>query len=219
MTIKTLTSDYFETFKKCPRAFYFKYIKDIRFSSKKDVYKLGRDIHSMVYYKLRGLSLAKIEQNLDEVTNKHWENLKSNQLLQNKLVCAEWGFDVPIDEDYWVNGRIDAVFRQGAEYIIADWKTGQSLPYAPEESYQAMIYMWAFYKCQDDLGIEFEPEQLKFIFVSTEKEGVQKEVQCSKEMVEKIDTLLKDKIAEINAMCKFDKNESSCTFCPYESIC
>lgn len=217
--IKTLTSDYFETLKKCHKAFYFKYVKGINFSTKKDVYKLGRDIHSMIYYKLQGMPLEKIEKNLDEQTLKHWENLKNDTIIQNELICAEWGFDVPLDEEHWINGRIDAVFKSGDEYIIADWKTGQNLPYAPSESYQSMIYMWAFYQCQEDLGLNFAPEQLKFVFVSTENQGVHKEVQCSSEMIEKIDMLLKDKIKEAETIETYDKNEKSCIFCPYESIC
>lgn len=217
--IKALTSDCFETLKRCPYAYYLKYVKGIRFADRKGAYQLGRDIHSLAYYKLQGLPIEKIEKNLDEVSKKHWVNLQKYPLLSEKLVCAEWGFDVPIVDEYWINGRIDAVFSIGDEYVIADWKTGQSLPYAPEESYQALIYMWAFYCCQDDLGLKFEPEQLKFIFVSTEKEGVQKEVQCSREMISKIDSLLKEKIKEMEEAESFEKIKNSCGFCPYEGIC
>lgn len=217
--IKTFTSDHFETYKRCPKAYYYKYIKKIRFALQKDTYKLGRNIHSLVYYKLRGLPLKKLESSLDETTRKHWENICDHPLLNKKLVCAEWGFDILLGDDFWLNGRIDAVFEDNSQYIIADWKTGQSLPYAPAEKFQAMIYMYSFYKAQDDLGISFEPSQLKFVFVSSDKKNVQKEIICSEEMICEIEKNLTDMAAQIEAIKEFEADNTNCHFCEFQQIC
>jgi len=221
--IKTFTSDHFETYKRCPKAYYYKYIKGIKFALQKDTYKLGRSTHSLIYYHLRGLPLSKIEANLDEITQEHWQNISQNPLLSKKLVCAEWGFDILLGENTWLNGRIDAVFETGhqacKQYIIADWKTGENLPYNPEEKYQAMIYMYAFYKAQKDLGLEFEPHQLKFIFVSTKKENLEKEITCSGDMILEITQNLLGMVDEIESKRAFEPNKKSCAFCDFAQIC
>lgn len=217
--IKTFTSDHFETYKRCPKAYYYKYIKGIKFALQKDTYKLGRSIHSLVYYHLRGLPLSKMEADLDEVTQEHWQNISQHSLLSKKLVCAEWGFDIALGESIWLNGRIDAVFEDNGQYIIADWKTGENLPYNPEEKYQAMIYMYAFYKAQKDLGIEFEPHQLSFVFVSTKKENLQKEITCSGDMILEISQKLLGMVDEIESRSHFELNKKNCAFCDFSQIC
>jgi len=217
--IKVFTSDHFETYKRCPKAYYYKYIKGIRFALKKDTYKLGRSIHSLVYYKLMGQSLSKIEHALDDTTQKHWENISDNWLLSQKLICAEWGFDILLKDDVWLNGRIDAVFEHNKTYVIADWKTGANLPYAPEEKFQAMIYMYAFFKAQKDLGLDLEASQLKFIFVSSEKKGVEKEIICSDEMIKDIEEKLSGMVGEIEAAIEFESNIKSCLSCEFQQIC
>lgn len=217
--IKTFTSDHFETYKRCQKAYYYKYLKGIKFALQKDTYKLGRSIHSLIYYHLRGLCLSKIEADLDEITQEHWQNIYQNALLSKKLVCAEWGFDILLGENIWLNGRIDAVFEDNGQYIIADWKTGESLPYNPEEKYQAMIYMYAFYKAQKDLDIEFEANQLRFVFVSTKKENLEKEIICSEEMIVEIERKLAGMVEEIEAKCDFEPNKKSCIFCDFAQIC
>lgn len=217
--MKTFISDHFETYKKCPKAYYYKYIKGIKFALQKDTYKLGRGIHSLVDYHLRGLPLAKIEANLDELTKEHWQNVLKSPLLSKKVVCTEWGFDILLGENIWLNGRIDAIFEDNGQYIIADWKTGQNLPYNPEEKYQAMIYMYAFYNAQKDLGIAFEPKQLKFIFVSTKKEHLTKEIACSEEMILEIEQNLLGMVDEIESEVDFEPNKKSCAFCDFTQIC
>lgn len=218
--MKVFTSDNFETYKRCPKAYFYKYIKGIRFALKKDTYKLGRSIHSLVYYKLMGQSLEKIEHALDEVTQKHWENISDNWLLSKKVVCAEWGFDVLLGDDFCLNGRIDAVFEDDdGSYIIADWKTGESLPYAPAEKFQAMIYMYAFFKSRKDLGLDFAPEKLRFIFVGSSKKGLEKEVACSAEMIAEIEEKLLGIVAEIDSRIDFEPNKKGCAFCEFQQIC
>jgi CRISPR/Cas system-associated exonuclease Cas4 (RecB family) len=217
--IKTFTSDHFETYTRCPKAYYFKYIKGIRFALAKDTYQLGRSIHSLVYYKLRGLPIKKIEKDLDETTSEHWHNLSDNQLLEANCVCSEWGFDIPLNNDLWLNGRIDAVFEKDGKYIIVDWKTGQSLPKDPESKYQAMIYMLAFYKAKKDLGLDFEPEDLSFVFVGTHKKGDERKIICSKDKLVEIEQILLGMASEIEEQTDFCANKKSCTFCDFAQIC
>ena len=214
------TSDHFDTYQRCPKAYQYKYIKGIRFALKKDTYKLGRNIHSLVYYKLMGQPLDKIEHALDLETQKHWENISDNWLLSKKVVCAEWGFDVILGGEYFLNGRIDAVFQDDdGSYIIADWKTGESLPYSPEEKFQAMIYMYAFFKAQKDLGLDFTPARLRFVFVGSAQKGLEKEVTCSDEMISEIEEKLSNMVAEILSDTGFEANKKSCAFCEFQQIC
>lgn len=217
--ITTFTSDHFETYQKCPMAYYYKYKKGIRFALAKDTYKLGRSIHSLVDYKLRGLDLGKIEKDLDENTLRHWQNLEDDALLDLEVVCTEWGFDVPLFDNIWLNGRIDAVFKDGDNYIIADWKTGPRLPLDPDDKYQAMIYMLAFYKAQKDLGLDFEPENLRFVFVGTNKFGDKKEISCSKEKLLEIEKILVSMASQIEEAKEFAVNKKNCKFCDFANIC
>lgn len=217
--IQVFTSDCFETYQKCPKAYFYKYIKGIRFALKKDTYKLGRNIHSLAYYKLRGHSLEKIGHALDENTLKHWQNIAENQLLGQKVICAEWGFDILLKDDIWLNGRIDAVFEHDGNYIIADWKTGENLPYVPEDKFQAMIYMYAFLKAQKDLGLNFEPSSLKFIFVGSSDKNFEKEITCSNEMINDIEEKLLGMTEKMTEDTEFATNKKSCKFCDFQKIC
>lgn len=216
---KVFTSDHFETYKKCPKAYLYKYEKNIRFAIKKDTYMLGRDIHSLVYYKLKGHSLDKVEHALDEDTRKHWQNIAFHPLLKKKLICAEWGFDILLKDDIWLNGRIDAVFEDDGNYIIADWKTGENLPYAPENKFQAMIYMYAFFMSQKDLGLNFEASQLKFIFIGSAEKNLEKEIICNYEMIKDIEKNLLSMSREMLANTDFEANKKSCKFCDFQKIC
>lgn len=218
--IKVFTSDHFETYKRCPRAYYYKYIKGIKFALKKDTYKLGRSIHSLVYYKLLGQPLGKIEQALNETTKKHWENILDNRLLSKKVICAEWGFDVLLGDDCCLNGRIDAVFQDDdGSYVIADWKTGESLPYSAEEKFQSMIYMYAFFKAQKDLGLCFEPCRLRFVFVGSARKNLEKEIQCSDEMIIEIEKKLAGMVVEMLSDSEFAPNKKTCGMCEFQQIC
>ncbi len=217
--IKVFTSDCFETYQRCPRAYYYKYIKGIKFALKKDTYKLGRNIHSLAYYKLQGHSLRKIEHALDENTRKHWENISDNPLLTKNVICAEWGFDILLKDSVWLNGRIDAVFEDEGNYIIADWKTGEKLPHVPEDKFQAMIYMYAFFRAQKDLGLDFEPYRLKFVFVGSSEKNLEKEIICNYEMINEIEEKLLGMSGKIIADTDFMPNKKRCDFCDFQKIC
>ena len=215
-------SNNFEVWQRCQKQYWFKYVKKLAFFDSKEKYDLGRNIHSLIFYKIKGFDISKIENSLDEKTLYHWNYIKNHQIFTNKNILAEWGFNVPLKNKYWLIGRIDAIFydKNRNKYIIADWKTAQQLPKSPDKNFQALMYMYCFFKARHDLNLEFQPEDLEFQFISTnEKEGIEL-INCSKQLLDNAENLFIDTIEEINTCTNFAQNKGKeCQNCPYLSIC
>ena len=215
-------SNHFEVWQRCQQQYWFKYIKKLSFFDSKEKYNLGRNIHSLIFYKIKGFDISKIEQSLDEKTLYHWNYIKKHPIFENPNILAEWGFNVPLEKKYWLIGRIDAIFhdKNRNKYIIADWKTAQQLPKSPDTNFQALMYMYCFYKARYDLNLEFLPEDIEFQFISTnEKEGSET-INSSSQLLNNAEILFIKTIEEINTLTNFEKNKGQeCINCPYQSIC
>jgi hypothetical protein len=81
-------SNNFELWNKCKRQYYFRYVKKLTFFDSKEKYKLGRNIHSLIYYKIRGFDTSKIERTLDAKPSA-LDTSKTTH-VKNEAVLAEW---------------------------------------------------------------------------------------------------------------------------------
>ncbi|MFA6989413.1 MAG: PD-(D/E)XK nuclease family protein, partial [Candidatus Gastranaerophilaceae bacterium] len=166
----TYTNSQLNTWSECKKKYYFKYVKKINIPEKPAAYELGRNVHSLINYYLRGHDIAIIEKNLDTETKTHWFALKNYSLLKNKVLKSEWEFNSKIGETkYWLNGRVDAIFgdEKNNKYIIADWKTGQNIPKNPESSLQSASYLYSVFRAQKDLKLSINYEDLSFLYIKT----------------------------------------------------
>lgn len=217
--MQMLMSDHFETYKKCPKAYYYKYILGIKIFQHKDKFTLGKNIHALASYKAKGLNINKLLNIMSEEEKLHWQNLLSNDFFNYPQIAVEWGFDVHLDGDFWLNGRIDAIFKKNNKIIIVDWKTGQNLPELPEESFQSMIYLYAFYNSQKDFDIEFSASDIEFWFVETKISKSVKIIEINDEKMQKIEKRLIKTSQDISNDKVFECKKNNCKFCDFLEIC
>lgn len=220
----TYTNSQLNTWCECKRKYYFKYVKKINIPEKKTNFELGRNVHALINYYLKGHDIAIIEKNLDEETTNHWYAVKNYPLLKNKTIKSEWEFNSRVgDTKYWLNGRVDAIFLDGnSKIIIADWKTGQNIPKNPETSLQASVYLYSVFRAQKDLKLSINYEDLSFFYIKTPE---CKEV-CINYSAEKEKMYEKTFLNIINEVETFDFDKKiqvtqnkKCQNCPYSAFC
>ena len=188
-----------------------------------DFSTLGKSVHALVNYKLNGHNIDSLLKNADKDVLEHWEKLISSKIFEHKPILTEWGFDCRIgNTEYWLNGRIDAVFHdeKNNKYIIADWKTGKNIPKDEDTSYQSMVYLYAFYSAQKDLGVELLPSQVEFQYISTKSDEIIPPIVYSEEKHKIFEERFLDLIDRINKLEK-EPEVNGCNekFCEYSFIC
>lgn len=160
--------DMFNTWKKCKAKYYYKYIKKVNWPEFGSDFKTGKEIHALADYSLRGQNIEHLLENASEEVKLLWENFNNLDILNIKLIVTEWPFNAKVpNSQYWLNGRIDAIFYDEitSKYIIADWKSSENLDKAINQSYQHLIYMYSLCNSCNDLGLEIAPENLVFQYI------------------------------------------------------
>ncbi len=163
--------DHFNTWQTCPRRYYFKYIKKLDWSDFSEDYELGKSFHALINYHLNGFETDFLLKTASNELKNCWELIKNHSILDKKLIKTEWGFNSRIaNTSNWLLGRIDAIFycQESNKYIIADWKTGKYIPKNIESDFQHKLYLYAFFNCKSDLGLDFKQEDLEFQYVKIE---------------------------------------------------
>ena len=217
------TNSMLKDWKTCKNRYYFKYVKKISIPKSEENFELGRKVHAMISYYLNGFDMGIMERSAGEEVLKHYNSILRHPLLQQEHFLSEWGFTVSVGNTANVFvGRIDAIFydKETNKYTIADWKTGMNIPKVAALDVQAQIYMYAFFRAQKDLGIEFEPEDLSFVFVQTPSLN-ESRVDFSKELYESFE---QDFLSEIKAMQNCTQplsahDKPACRFCEYRFMC
>ena len=215
-------SNQFETWDRCKKMYYLKYIKNLYFPDDTD-YSEGRNFHALVNYYLKGFNVEIFFKNIDESLLSVWERFKSYSLENKKLIVSEWDFNSKIgDTKYWLTGRIDAVFfdTEKSEYIIVDWKTGTSSNKPMNENYQCMAYLYSFYNAYRDLNIELDFDNLSFEFVNLSECFEIRSLGYSKKFHIEFENNFISKINEINTFSNY-KDVDNCNdrFCNYKKLC
>ena len=207
----------------CKSRYYYKYVKKISIPKREENFELGKKVHALISYYLNGFDIRKMEKSASEEVLRHYNSILKHPLLRQEYFLSEWGFNVCVgDTDSVFTGRIDAIFydKKNNTYTIADWKTGMNIPKVAALDEQARIYLYAFYRAQKDLKIEFMPENLRFVFVQTPTLN-ESSVTFSKELYEEIEQDLLRKTKEMqNCKNKPEYKElTACKFCEYRFIC
>ena len=217
------TNSMLKDWKTCKNKYWFKYIKKICIPQKENNFELGRKVHALISYYLNGFDTEFIEKTVSDEVLEHYKSILKHPFLKYKHFLSEWGFNVNIKntENLFV-GRIDAIFcdEQNNKYFIADWKTGMGIPQIPLIEPQAQIYLYAFFKAQKDLKINFKEEDLSFTFIQTPtlKES---SINFSKELYEKFEDDFLTTINDINSY-KYEKEfdeGKKCKYCEYKFMC
>lgn len=219
-------SDQFETWQKCRKQYYYKYVKKLNFPVAEENFELGKTVHTLVFYKLKGFDTSNFETNLDKDIFKHWDALKKHPIFELEPIVYEWGFNSRVkDSNYWLNGRIDAVFYDKSikKYIIVDWKTGQNIPKNAEKSFQCKIYLNAFFNARKDLNLDIKHSDVIFQFIKTPDFEEIEPIEYSQEKNDEYENEFKLILDEINSTDYFpkcsEKISKNCKYCNYKSLC
>lgn len=216
-------SDSFNTWKTCKKRYYFKYINGLNWAEGENNFKLGKSVHALINYYLRGFNIDKLLLNADEDIKNSWDVIENHPILKNKVIATEWTFNSKIkNTKSWLNGRIDAIFYDSDDkkYIIADWKTGQNIPKDPDNSFQCMIYLYSFYNAQKDLRLEFAHDELVFQYVKISDKVEIYSIPYSQEKEKIFGRIFEDLVNEIESE-KIFNNSNPCALknCQYKILC
>lgn len=168
MNKNTFISDQFNVWKKCRKKYYYKYIRNLNWPEFQSDYHLGKSVHALINYHLKGFSTDILLKNADNEIIERWNLIKGHPLLKMDVIATEWAFNSKISgTNHWLKGRIDAILydKEQKKYLVIDWKTGENIPKKPEDNFQHVIYLNAFFNSQKDLKIELSQEDLIFQYV------------------------------------------------------
>ncbi len=215
--------DRFNTWQTCPKKYYFKYIKEIKYPEFHQDYQLGNSVHALIDYYLRGLNIQHLLQNADEEILKNWESIKNHPILNKKLIKTEWSFNTKLgNTPHWLIGRIDAIFfdEEKNKFIIADWKTG-IIPKNVHNNFQHKIYLYAFYQGRKDWGLNIMPENLCFQYFKISPDAVEiTEIDFSEEKLLEYEENLEGIIKNIENSTDYPiTNICRIKFCQYNEMC
>jgi len=218
--------DHFNTWTSCRQKYYFKYLKELKTPEFHNDYELGKSLHALIDYKLRGFNIQPLLKDCDKEILTLWNSIKDNPVMNKKLISTELSFNTRIkDTNSWLMGRIDAIFfdEKQNKFIIADWKTGKIVPKDIYKTFQHKIYLYAFYKSQKDLGLEFTPEDLVFQYFKIIPDAVEiTEIKYSLEVMaeyEKIFLKILQEIENFSGETSSTAKICSVKTCPYLYIC
>lgn len=208
----TFSVNMLKTFDTCIKKFDFKYNQKISMPQNPELFEKGKKIHALANYYLRGANITKLETALSNEEKEVWEKLKSNEFFSKKCLHSEYNITSKVG-DYWVFGRLDALMKDGEDYFILDYKTGQ-IPQNPQNDFQTMVYLI----CADKILKEYN--SLKFIYIDL-KNNKNHVIEFSNSQRDIFENAIISKCKAITETKNFDENLSSskCKYCEYKKIC
>ena len=226
MNENIFTHDHFNTWQTCPKRYYFKYVKKLNWPDFNRDYELGKKVHALIDYYLRGLKINHLLKDAPDDVLECWNLIKNHSVLNKNLIKTEWSFNSRIKNnektENWLKGRIDAVFydTEQKKYIIVDWKTGKYIPKNIETNFQHKIYLYAFYNSRNDLKLDFKQEDLEFLYVKIKDKVSLNSINFSKEKEIEYKGEFLDIIKQINNTQNFI-NPDICPLkqCNYKNLC
>jgi CRISPR/Cas system-associated exonuclease Cas4 (RecB family) len=210
-----------KTWSKCQKKYEFDYVRKLNWPSNPKNFRLGKGVHQLLDYESRNLPIEPILQDTDEDIHQVWSILHRCRWATLPIIVSEWGFSLEVDGK-WIYGRIDRIVRDGDTIHILDWKTGTGIPKFPEEDWQTLIYLYAVYTAQRDLGISIRSDQLVFTYVQVRKgQVVERQIPYSDAMHQHTAQKLAETFRAIESTGSFRLPGPTCpdSFCPYRKIC
>lgn len=233
--INTYSSNMLKTFEECPKKYFLQYIENIQTPQSTKSAETGKNIHALINYYFNGFDVTKIVNSLSQQEKTLWQNFISLGIKKEDIYKSEYSFNVKINENNWLTGRIDAIIKINGEYHIYDWKTG-NIPKEPETDLQTCIYLFSTYKILKTKKIISNIEDIHFIYTNlktNEKVKInlnkEKYVELENKILHTIDKIQSYKVfspyyssnkkIEINEKSKHDCKNSKCQKCKYKTIC
>lgn len=199
-----------KTFDKCPKKFYFQYVEKIKVPHLDTPFEKGKKIHALANYFLQEINIENFEKALSPEEYIVWQNLKNNSFYQKKCLKTEFSLMCKIG-DYWVGGRLDAIVKDGENYYILDYKTGE-IPQNPEYDFQTMIYLL----CLDRYLKNYKTLSFVYIDLKNNKNIIIEFSSSKREQYEEKIKSICDKILNEKA---YKCSCAECKYCEFSKIC
>ena len=130
-----------KTYEKCPEKYYFRYIKNLQMPVNDDMFTMGKNIHALASYYLKGENIDNMEKSLTAEESDLWNYLRNIEYFKYTTVNTEYNLSVKLGNNFF-GGRLDALVKNDDRYYILDYKTG-SAPKNAEYDFQTIIYLLA----------------------------------------------------------------------------
>ena len=188
-------------FDECPQKYKFMYVDKISLPQNKYFFEKGKKI-----------LVSKLEKALTEKEKQIWNYLTSTEYFKYELLKSEYQLNMHLG-DCWIGGRLDALVKNGNNYYILDYKTGE-IPKNPEYDYQTMIYLL----CADKKIGDFQ--SLSFVYLDLKNNTEYKITfteKLKKEYIQRLSIILNRLTLVTNY--KNNKLQNVKCNCDYYKIC
>ena len=199
------------TFEECPVKYFYKFIKNINMPQLDKSFSVGKNIHALAAYYLKGDDISLFE--LDDNEQQMWDRLLSNKTFNLKTELVETNVACKID-NFWIGGRLDALVTNNSnEYYILDYKTG-GIPKNSKYNFQTIIYLL----CCDNM-LKNKYKKLYFTYISV-KSGESEIIKLNNQLKEEYITKLRNTISGIKKLTPpMPKHNKKCEYCGYIKVC
>ncbi len=216
-TNQAYTLNKLQMYDECPQKYKLCYIDKVHVIEPIVKTKTGNNIHNIINYYLQGSDVTKLTEALNKPEKLLWYNFKNSDIAKYKCYASEFAFNVKIDE-YWLTGRIDALFDAGDYYVIADWKTGEE--FSPENvRFQTSFYLLCMYEILKSKKLIEKPEQLALYYMVLSSNSIVK-ILFNEDLFYQYKSLILSVINKINENKTFFCNKTDkCKFCKYYRAC
>ena len=210
--VELFSPNMLKTYEKCPKKYYFKYIKGLQMPLNDDIFMEGKNIHALASYYLRGENINNMEKSLTPKEAELWNYLKEVKYFGFSMINTEYSLSVKIGENFF-GGRLDALVKDGERYYILDYKTG-SAPNNPKYDFQTMVYMLCVNKF-------FKTDDVTFVYIDL-KNKCEVSTDLTKELISEYEKALSeigDKIIKGDFSSLHFPSNKDCKNCEYGKIC
>lgn len=224
-----------KTFKECPQKYILQYIENIQIPQSTKSADTGKNIHALINYYFNNFDTNKITEALSKEEKNLWLNFLNLNIKKENIYKSEYTFNIKIDKENWLTGRIDAIIKENGKYIIYDWKTG-NLPKNPGTDLQTCIYLFSVYKILESKKLVSSIGDLQFIYINL-KTSEKIKIDFNKQKYDDFENNILSTIGEIKSCIGFldaqknklklktnksGKNQpqnDQCEKCKYKTIC
>lgn len=213
----TYTLAKLQTYDECPQKYKLCYIDRVHIVEPISQTKTGNNLHNIINYYLKGNEVTKLVEALPKADKLLWYNFKNSDVKNYKVIESEYPFNLKID-NYWLTGRIDALFEFDENYIILDWKTGSS--FKPENvKFQTSFYLLCMYEILRLKKVIKMPEELSLQYLNLAANS-RINIPFTQELYMQYRKQLLDIITNINENTNFYCNKTpACKQCKYYRAC
>lgn len=218
----TFSSNMLKIYEECPQKYKLMYEDEIKLPQDNSFAEEGKNIHTLINYYFKGFDTSKLTKTLEGKEKILWQNFLNLKIAQNNIFKSEYPFNVKINGNYWLTGRIDAIkndsMNPSSKYTILDWKTG-NIPKNPKNDLQTYVYLYSLYNILSHKKLIKNYEDLTFTYINLKDNS-----QYTTNLDEKKYLESERKIIKIisNIKTKAFKNntdDTKCYKCSHQILC